>query len=147
MQEAFTQALWPPSRKLPLIRAGGLPCPWQFRNRELVWVAVGQEEPLRSKLCYSHCFYSNMNLCSLMQICWEIGANLLQTKEFWSEQTKFEMRSLAFLVAILSICLFPHPPRWITPKGRRNFEENFLGCLPVTEDKESPGCHMSRLLK
>lgn len=38
---------------------------------------------------------------------WEIGANLLWTKEFRSEQTKFEI-SLVCLDVFLGICL-PHP--------------------------------------
>lgn len=82
--------------------------------------------------------FSYANFETLVPICSE-------QKNFGLKKTKFEMGSLAFLVALLSICLSPHPPHHVgcLPKVDANFEENFLGCLPVAEVKED----LSSLLK
>ena len=54
------------------------------------------------------------------------------------------MGSLAFLVALLSICLYPTPSHiGSLPKVGTNFEENFLGCLPVTENAPTDDLYAS----
>lgn len=86
-------------------------------------------------------WFSDANFETLVPICSE-------QKNFALKKTKFEMGSLAFLVALLSICLSPHPPPppnvGSLPKVDANFEENFLGGLPVAEVKEDTERHLSR---
>lgn len=82
--------------------------------------------------------FSDANFETLVPICSE-------QKNFRLKKTKFGMGSLAFLVALLSICLSPQPPNvGSLPKVDANFEENFLGCLPVAEVKEDTERHLSR---
>lgn len=81
------------------------------------------------------------------------GANLLWTKEFESEKNKIWDGKSGFCsctfehLPLTTSSPTPHAPFGSLPNIDKNFEENFSGCLPVTEVEENAGYHMSSLLK
>lgn len=123
-------------RKLLWIHSAAFSAPSRLEIENLSGWWWGQEEPLRHKLCYSHCFTQTWIFVPWCKF-WGVGANLFWTKEFWSEKNKIWDGKSGF-----PSCAFEHLPLPTTPHAGSlpmvgtNFKENFLGCLPVTEVKE-----------
>lgn len=124
--------------------------PQQIRNRSSEWVVVRAGGTFETQAVRSHCIYSNRNLCSMMQILRSWCQSVLNKRILvWRKQNL----SWEVWLSGFPSCTFEHlpltqpPPVGSFPKVDTNFEENFSGCLPVTEVKESAEYSLSRSLK